>query len=165
MSRHRTPRLLPAALAALVLTLGACGSSGSDDRDDGSTVAEQETPAATTEAAPTALTVDGTAGAGRCMVPNAEALATQTTAFEGTVVALADGTATLDVDRWFAGEESEQVTVSTPSQEMQDLLVAVDFEEGRAYLVSAVDGQVSLCGFTAAKTPDLEALYAEAFGS
>lgn len=163
MSRHRTMRLLPAALAALALTLGGCGSS--DEGDDPAADAAPDTSSATTEtSAPTTLTV-ADAGTGRCMVPSADALATQTTAFEGTVVELADGTATLDVERWYAGEGSDQVTVTTPSHDLQLLVQAVDFEQGKTYLVSAVGERVSLCGFTAEKTPDLEALYAAAFGA
>jgi hypothetical protein len=167
MSRPRTTRLLPAALAVLALALGACGSSDGADEDAGAGAA-QETATATSDATattPTELTVDETAGTGRCMVPTAEALATQTTAFEGTVVALSDGTATLDVERWYTGGDSDQVTVTTPSPDLRALLVAVEFEEGRTYLVSAVGSRVSLCGFTAEKTPELEALYTQAFGS
>lgn len=99
------------------------------------------------------------------MAPSAEALATSTTAFEGTVVALEDGTATLSADRWFAGEESEEVTVTAPDADLRALLSAVELEVGKTYLVSATGDQLSLCGFTAEKTPDLEALYVEAFGS
>ena len=161
MTRHRTARLLPAALAVLALGLAGCGSGADDADGSGGAAAPSST---STAPAATALTVDGSAGAGRCMVPSAEALATQTTAFEGTVVGLADGTATLDVTRWYAGDETGQATVSTPDEDLQALLVAVDFQEGRTYLVSARDGRVSLCGFTAEKTPELEALYAEAFG-
>ena len=40
---------------------------------------------------------------------------------------------------------------------------AVDFEEGKTYLVSAIGDRVTLCGFTAEESPELEALYAEAF--
>jgi hypothetical protein len=100
------------------------------------------------------------------MVPNAEALATQTTAFEGTVTSLQEGTATLEVDRWLAGGESEQVTVAAPDDDLRALLSAVEFEVGKTYLVSAHErGQVTLCGFTAEKSPELEAMYTEAFAS
>ena len=175
LSRPRTTRLLPAAIAVLALTLSACGSE--DAADDGGSASEAATSSetATSEspteapAEPTALTVDGAATAGKCMVPTAETLANQTTAFEGTVTAVQGGTATLQVDRWFtdpaSGEASEQVTVAAPGQDMQALLVAVDFQVGTTYLVSATGDQVSLCGFSAEKTPELEAMYAEAFGA
>ena len=60
-------------------------------------------------------------------------------------------------------QQPDTVTVQAPSKDLQDLLMAVDFEEGRTYLVSATDTRVTLCGFTAEKTPELEALYDEAF--
>ena len=73
------------------------------------------------------------------------------------------GTATLSVDEWYAGAGADTVTVDTPSKDLQDLLMAVDFQEGQTYLVSAQDDRVTLCGFSAEKTPELEALYAQAF--
>ena len=97
-------------------------------------------------------------------MPSVELLRTQDTAFEGTVTEVGDGSATLDVDTWYAGEdETERVRVSTPSQEIVDLLLAVDFQEGGTYLVSASDGQVSLCGFSAVKDELLTGLYDEAY--
>ena len=168
MSRHRTRHLLPAAAAVLALALAGCGSTADDDEAAaGSTAAStSETPSEETSSAATMeLTVDEASAAGRCMVPTAQALANETTAFEGAVTELEDGLATLDVHHWYTGGEADQVTVAAPDADMQELLVAVDFEVGKSYLVSATDGQVSLCGFTAEKTPELEALYAEAFAS
>ena len=72
-------------------------------------------------------------------------------------------TATLAVDEWYAGDEASTVTVEAPSQALEDLLMAVDFQEGSTYLVSATDDRVTLCGFTAETSPELEAMYAEAF--
>jgi len=171
MSRHRTTRLLPAVAAVLALALSGCGSDDPGAQDataedapseatSSDAAVEESTTTGTTE-----LTVDPSAGAARCMVPNAETLATQTTAFEGTVTEVADGTATLEVDRWFEGAESEQVTVTAPGGDAPALLIAVEFEVGTTYLVSAVGDQVSLCGFSAEKSPELEALYTEAFAS
>jgi hypothetical protein len=169
MSRHRRTRLLPAAAAVLAFALAGCGANASDSpatTDDpssaGTTTSDAED---STSAGPTELTIDESADAARCMVPNAETLATQTTAFEGTVTDVADGTATLEVDRWFEGEESEQVSVTAPGDDAPALLTAVEFEVGSTYLVSAVGDQVSLCGFSAEKTPELEALYTAAFAS
>ena len=174
-TRPRATRLLPAGLAVLALSLTGCGSddTAGDDRPTAGDAAAGEAPAESSAAAPTdaptaALTVpDGPAG--RCMVPSAETLAGMTTAFEGTVVGLEAGTATLQVDRWFSGPESgqepEQVTVSAPKEDLQALLGAVDFEVGGTYLVSATGERLSLCGFTAEKSPELEAIYTEAFAS
>ena len=74
-----------------------------------------------------------------------------------------DGTATLSVDEWYTGGEASTVTVEAPSKALEDLLMAVDFEVGKSYLVSADGDRVTLCGFTAEESPDLRALYDEAF--
>lgn len=162
-TRGRTPLLLPAAVAALVLVLAGCGA----DDDGGSATSEptaSETPSATPSASDStlALTADDSA-AGKCAMPSAEVLSTFDTAFEGTVTSVEGGTATLEVDQWYAGGDASTVTVEAPSKALEDLLLAVDFQEGQTYLVSADGDRVTLCGFTAETTPELEALYAEAF--
>jgi hypothetical protein len=151
------------ALVALVATTGlaACGS----DAEPGSSADEGTSSETTTEtsAQPVELTADPSA-AGKCAAPNADTLASFDTAFAGTVTSLEEGTATLDVEEWYAGGDgSDAVTVTTPSNSLQDLLMAVDFQEGKSYLVSATDGRVTLCGFTAEQNPELQALYDEAF--
>ena len=115
---------------------------------------------------PTVTTLDSPPdpGAAKCQVPNAELLATQAVAFDGTVTSLADGVATLEVARWYAGDETDLVAVKAPNADLQQLLLAVDFQEGKRYLVSALDGQVSVCGFSGEYSTELAALYDEAFG-
>ncbi len=163
MSRRRTTHLLPAAAAVLLLALAGCGEEGNPtDRED--SPAEQSSDTGDAGAGTLALTADGST-AGKCAVPSAETLATFDTAFEGTVTSMDDGTATLSVDEWYAGDEASTVTVVAPSKALEDLLMAVDFQEGRTYLVSADGDRVTLCGFTAETSPELEALYAEAFAS
>ncbi len=168
MSRLRTTRLLPAAVAALALALTGCGAQ--DDAGSATDPATSEAPAASSESvepgadagSTLALTADGST-AGKCAMPSAATLATFDTAFAGTVTALEGGTATLTVDEWYAGDEAATVTVESPSQDLQDLLMAVDFEQGKSYLVSATGDRVTLCGFTAEASPELQALYDEAF--
>ena len=156
MTRLRTTLV---ALVALV-GLAACGA---DDTADSGAGASAPTASDTSEPGGTlALTADAPT-AGKCAVPNADTLATFDTAFAGTVTSLGEGTATLSVDQWYAGDEAATVTVATPSKDLQDLLMAVDFQEGRSYLVSATGGRVTLCGFTAEDDPQLRALYDEAF--
>jgi hypothetical protein len=103
--------------------------------------------------------------AAKCMVPTAEILANQQTAFDGTVASITDGVVTLDVTHWYLGGSADQVIVTAPPTEMQALVLAVDFQVGQRYLVSANDGFVTVCGFTAAYNDDLAAMYAEAFGN
>ena len=153
------PRSILVALAAMA-ALAACGADG----DAGSSADEPASQAPSDTTGDTlALTADGSA-AGKCKVPSAETLATFDTAFAGTVTSLDGGTATLSVDQWYAGDEAATVTVESPSKDLQDLLMAVDFQEGKSYLVSATDDRVTLCGFTAEENPDLRAMYDEAFG-
>jgi hypothetical protein len=159
-SRFRTTRLLPGLAAILALAVSGCGSA-----EDSATPAD---PAASDSSSPAgdetlALTADGSATA-KCAMPSAQILATFDTAFEGTVTSIDDGTVTLDVDRWYAGDEAPTVTVAAPSKALEDLLMAVEFKEGRTYLVSADNERVTLCGFTAETSPELEALYVEAYG-
>ena len=70
-----------------------------------------------------------------------------------------------DVTEWYRGGPADQVTVDAPPTDMQALVQAADFQAGQRYLVSANDGFVTVCGFTAAYSDDLAALYAEAFGA
>ena len=160
MSRLRTTRLLPATIAVLALASSACGADGDTDA-----AVDHARETSTSEAADSslALSVDGSTP-GKCAVPNAETLASFDTAFAGTVTALDDGAATLSVDEWYAGGQAATVTVASPSRDLQALLMAVDFHKGRTYLVSASGDRVTLCGFTAEETPELRALYDEAFG-
>ena len=102
------------------------------------TAPSSSTPDDTTGTGTLALTADGSVAA-KCAMPSAETLATFDTAFAGTVTSLDGGTATLSVDQWYAGDEAATVTVESPSKDLQDLLMAVDFEEGKSYLVSATD--------------------------
>lgn len=152
--RTATPRRTTTtglALAAMALLVSGCGA------DPEAESADEPTAAATTA-------LQASAGLGRCMAPTAELLRTQDTAFEGTVTSLDEGTATLRVDHWFAGEETPTVSVQTPSRDLGDLLLAVEFEEGGTYLVSAADGRVAVCGLSAVKDERLSGLYTEAFG-
>ena len=164
MSRPITPRrvasLLPAAAAAVVLLAGCAADEGASTPEP--TVSDS--PTEPTSADTVTLTADASAP-GKCAMPSAEVLSTFDTAFEGTVTSLAGGTATLEVDQWYAGGAAPTVTVEAPDKSLEDLLLAVDFQEGETYLVSADGDRVTLCGFTAETTPELEALYAEAFPS
>ena len=131
MSRVRAARLLPALAATLALALSACGSDEGPEATTGATTtdaAESDSPSTSGSGEPLALTADGST-AGKCAVPSAETLSGFDTAFEGTVTSMEDGTATLSVDEWYAGGEASTVTVEAPSKALEDLLMAVDFED------------------------------------
>ncbi len=113
----------------------------------------------------TELTVAGGDTAGRCMSPAAspQVVAAQSTVFDGVVESISGGTVTLRPTRFYAGEETDLVTVQDPGDDLRALLSAVRFEEGRRYLVAATDGRVTLCGFTDVYTEELAAVYESAF--
>lgn len=160
---NRTPaRSLLVVPVVLVALAGLAGCGGDQGADPG---ADSATAPSTTDSAASgtlALTADASS-AGKCAMPSAETLAGFDTAFAGTVTALDDGTATLTVDEWYAGDEVGTVTVQSPEEDLQALLLAVDFEVGHSYLVSADGDRVSLCGYTAEADPEIQALYDEAF--
>ena len=104
------------------------------------------------------------ASSGRCMAPSVENLLAQDAAFEGTVTDVVDGTATLEVADMYTGSEVDTVTVTTAAQDLSGLVPTVDFQPGRTYLVSSIDGQVSMCGLSGPKDEMLTSLYQEAYG-
>jgi hypothetical protein len=158
-SRLRSALVVP----VLVLATAALASCGGDDAGtDGPGETTSSSDSGSDSGDTLVLTADGS-NAGKCAVPSAEVLATFDTAFAGTVTSLEDGTATLSVEKWYAGDEASAVTVQSPSKDLADLLMAVDFEQGKSYLVSAKDDRVTLCGFSAEQSSELQAMYDEAF--
>ena len=153
----RNPLTWLVAAAAVLLIAGA-GAFGLMKHDSGtpapgsttadSTVTELSAPAATSA---------------KCMVPSAAVLGQASLAFEGTVQEVTDDQVVLDPTNFYAGDVTDLVTVSASTADLQALVGAVDFQEGRTYLVSATDGQVSLCGLSGPYSADLAALYQEAF--
>ena len=92
-------------------------------------------------------------------------LANMGTAFDGTVTSISGDTVTLEVGHWYRGGDEDVVEVEAPEAKLQALIQAVSFESGGRYLVTANDGVVTVCGFSAAYSEELAALYAEAFGT
>ncbi len=127
----------------------------------------RDQPAAPVAVAPVPLTITELEAPAqvyaKCMVPSADTLATAQTAFDGSVVSIEGDQVTLDVDTWYAGEATDRVVVTSPPDDQRMLLAGVDFQPGRRYLVAASDGQVMVCGFSAAYDKSLAGLYAEAF--
>ena len=158
-TRDRSP-LTWLVAAAAVLIIAGVGVFAVFARDDDAAVP----PPAADGPTVTELTAPGPeAYDARCMVPNAEALSQQDVAIDGTVTTIADDVVTLTVGEWYAGDPTDLVRVQAPEEEMQRLAGAVDFEEGGRYLVSATDGRVTVCGFSAPWSEDLADLYTEAF--
>ena len=85
-------------------------------------------------------------------------------AFQGTVTSIDGDQATLAVDTWYLGGDADDVTVTGPPEGDGALLGAVPLEDGQSYLVSASDGTVRSCGQSGPTSPELEAIFTEAFG-
>ncbi|MGB0101651.1 MAG: hypothetical protein WBP61_15340 [Nocardioides sp.] len=158
-TRRRSPLtwLVAAAAVLIIAGIGLFAILGQDDGPTAPPTALDE-PTVTELAAPAEA-----AYAARCMVPNADLLAQQDIAFDGTVTAIDDDAVTLSVEQWYAGDPTDVVQVQAPAEELQRVAAAVDFEDGGRYLVSATDGRVTLCGFSAPYTADLAGLYTQAF--
>ena len=144
-------------LIAGAALLAGCGSG--DDSGATSSGTESTTP---TAAESLELTLPAASG-GRCMAPNVANLQAQDTAFEGDVTDVSDGTVTLQVSETYTGPKAETVTVRTPAQDLSGLLPSVDFQQGETYLVSSLDGKVSLCGLSGPKDELLTGLYQQAY--
>lgn len=154
----RGRRWIALVAAAAVVVIGALGVAwGTGALRHGSA------PVAVPRETVTSLDVPA-ASAGKCMVVSTDILRGQDFAFAGTVTDVADGQATLRVTRWYRGEHTDKVVVKAPNADLQMLLSAVDFQEGKDYLVSGTGRTVSVCGFSALYSAELAALYAEAYG-
>lgn len=192
--RRRAPQLLAAAAVLVVAGVGVWAVAGPEDTVvpgvalDPAPTAEPSRPVASpTPSAPSAPSgpsgpsaPSGPATApgkgtmsvlqvpevvpARCMVPDADLLRAQDLAFKGTVVGVEGDLTLLEATEVYAGGVSDVVRVQAPPAELSLLLGGVQFEVGMTYLVSATDGQVTLCGLTAESTPALASLYAEAYG-
>lgn len=165
-TRGRNPLTwLVAAAAVLVIAgVGVFTLTGTDDDTTAPPIADDNgsgdgggEPVVISLRAPAAST-------GRCMMPSAEVLSQQQVAFEGTVEKIDEGTVVLTPTEFYAGDEADRVEVDAPAEQLTNLIGAVEFEVGGTYLVSATDGQVTVCGFSGPATPELEQLYADAFG-
>ena len=98
-----------------------------------------------------------------CLPVSADIVAGTDLAFAATVTSIDGETVTLDVTRWYAGGEADQVVLTAPAG-MEALIGGIAFEQGGAYLVSATaDLTVNYCGLTGPATPELQAVYDAAF--
>jgi hypothetical protein len=172
----RRARLLSLGLAAAALVVGgvvanqlltddspppsATSNDSSQDNEtgsDGAPAQPRNDPPTVTE-----LTL-GDDALLKCRVPDVEVLRSQSVAVDATVSNIDGQEVTFDVTQWFRGEPTDQLELRTASPELRLALSGVEFEEGGRYLVSALDGQVTLCGFSAEYNRDLARLYQRAY--
>ncbi len=151
---NRRPRwiIAPAAAAVVVaLAFGLPALSGTD-------------PGSSSSGSPLVLSLGEGPGLASCMAFDTEILAELPIALEATVTTVDGEQVTLSVDRWFRGGDSATIELHAPAG-MQALIGGIDFVVGRQYLVSATDGVVNYCGYTAESTPEMKAAFEEAFGA
>ena len=163
----QTPRwALTAGVAAAVvamLAIGAFAFTGDDDEPD---VAAPATTAGAPDAAePSVLELSGGTEdiMASCIAVDAEIISQSQVAFKGTVTTAGNGVVQLTVDEAYAGVDEQVVVLSAP-EGMEALIGGVAWEVGAQYLVSAWEGVVSYCGMTGPATPELQAMYDQAFG-
>ncbi|WP_190145196.1 hypothetical protein [Streptomyces glebosus] len=155
----RRRHLMLAAAAAAVLAMGggvawAMTSTGSPSPSASST----SSPSA---AAPLTLTVP-TAPAAKCAAVTVDRLGSKQTAFEGTATSVKGNQVELRVDHWYRGGDAPIVRLHN-ERKLVPLLSGVKFTAGRHYLVTANDGSVTQCGYSAEANPKLRALYDKAY--
>ena len=167
-ARHRNSLTWLVAAAAVVIIAGAgvfVMMNGSED--PGAPIAGSDPTSSTGQDSMTELRAPGAgATAGRCLPVTAPALGGATVAFDGTVQEIEGGLVTLRATHWYAGDPTDLVTVRAPSENLQALLAAVDFQDGGRYLVAATgDERLMVCGFSAPYSQGLAGVYERAFGS
>jgi hypothetical protein len=149
-----------ATLALVALTLGTSGCGG----DDGPAGSGSGSSFSSQGASETAVLRLEPGPAAKCLMPSARALKGLDVAFSGTVTSVEGNEATLDVDHWYAGGDEPRAVVRTSERTISEPGL-FDLEKGQRYLISGSRGTVSLCGFSAPWSPDLERLYAQAFAN
>ena len=171
---HRRPRRgLVAALAAAAvaaLAVGGAAIGGAFDRgDDEPSIAVPDDPTGGADTpTPEKLKVlelstgDIDPSMMMCIAIDATVVAQSPVAFKATVDTVDAELVTMTVDEWYQGGDAQVVSLTAPDG-MQALLGGIDFVPGQQYLVSAVDGVISYCGLSGPATPELQALYDQAF--
>lgn len=147
---RRRRNLITAVAAALIVVVGVGGLLATRSPSTGST--------------PLVLTAEGSTAMASCLPFDVQILADMSPAFAGTVTELTDSTATLRVDRWFTGADTDTVEIQyTPGFEA--LIGTPQLEVGQSYLITATNGVVNGCGYSGLMTPDLETAFEKAFGN
>jgi hypothetical protein len=168
-ARRRGPLtwIVAAAAAAVIIGVGVFAVvEGQDATTPPSAGGDPtETDPTGTDGSVTELVAPGAEAASvRCAAPDADVLARADVAFAGTVVQIDDGQVTLEPTEWYAGDPTDTVVVSAPSQRMNALIYGVTFREGEPYLVATEASTLKICGYSGPASGPLVDLYAEAFG-
>ena len=98
-----------------------------------------------------------------CVAFSTETLRPMETAFAGTVTDVTGEQVTLDVDRWYKGGDTDVVELTGSTDAGVMLEGGIEFVEGERYLVTATDGTLNGCGFSALWTQDMADEFEAAF--
>lgn len=138
---HRRTTLVAVAAAAAVLAgVGGAAIAGAFDSVKRQPAAEAPMEIAMAPDAPSMAS---------CVPFSVETLAEMPVAFSGTVTEDDGKRVMIQVDRWYQGGDTDQVSLVAPDASMTSLDGMLDFEDGQRYLVTAGSGVVNYCGFSA----------------
>lgn len=160
--RPRKPKaiVIGAAAAATVIAaaVGGIALRGTDNTSDDNT---NVTAATVTDLAlgPETLTMSS------CIPFSVDTLAAMPVAFSGQVTERTSDHVLMDVDTWYRGGDTDQVRLLAPDMSRTSLGDIVDFQDGQRYLVTATDGTVNYCGFTAPWSQNMADAFAAAFSA
>lgn len=143
-------------VAALVLAAAAAGVFGAVWTDS-----ESDPTLAPVRVALPAIADDGMQA--KCAPPTVDELRTSELAVQGRVTGVSDAVVTIAVSRVWSGSAVDVLEVTQTSGASELLLGGTAFEVGQSYLLSVQDGEVRGCGFSGVASPELEALFEEAF--
>lgn len=149
-------------ISVLALGLAVGGCSGEEASAVGA-----PTPGTTRADSAEAITTLSVGGASaRCVYPvDPGHLRANPLAFEATVVSKGREWVTLEVTTTFKGRIGETVRLRSREGNPEALLGGGDFQDGRSYLITADQGDVSDCQSGVADNEDLRKSYAEAFSA
>ena len=102
--------------------------------------------------------------AATCPKVDSTLIASDPIVFKGVVTVHREGYVEFEVEQAYAGVSAKVVTL-TATQSVDFWLGPVHWEVGSHYLVTAAAGVVNFCGETGKATPELQAVFDQAFRS
>jgi hypothetical protein len=157
-SRRRLVAPLAVAAATTLIVGGAVTATvviGDDAAKDRSSVVAAKPPLK--------LKAPSPLSASMCIQFSPDILAEMPVAFSGTVASVGADTVTLDVDHWYRGGDASSVEIGRLDESAIALVGIPAFSVGDRFLVTATDGVVNACGYTAPWSSDMAAVFDSAF--
>ena len=139
------------AAVAVAVTVTTRGDSGNTGHQRAKTVLQLALPAS-----------DGTS-IGSCVPFSLQVLADMPVAFSATATDVSGEAITLDVDHWYRGGSADQVRLTAPDPATVSLQGGIRFTSGTRYLITATNGTVNYCGYSAKWSSELERQFQDAF--